>query len=86
VQPVSVPLARLDGKVAIVTGDGSGIGCGAALALAHAGTRVVVGGVDAAGSATLFCPVGTSRASAVQALVACGGELLAAGLHVQQRV
>jgi len=42
---------RLDGKVALVTGAGSGIGRASALAFAHAGARVVAADVDEAGGA-----------------------------------
>jgi NAD(P)-dependent dehydrogenase (short-subunit alcohol dehydrogenase family) len=42
---------RLDGKVALVTGAGSGIGRAAALAFAEAGARVVAADVDEAGGA-----------------------------------
>ncbi len=41
----------LDGRVAIVTGAGSGLGRAAAVALAAAGARVVVGDIDAATAA-----------------------------------
>ena len=37
---------KLDGKVAVVTGGSSGIGAGAAKALANAGARVVIGDVQ----------------------------------------
>ncbi len=42
-------MARLEGKIALVTGAGSGIGRGAALALAGEGAKVVVADIDEAG-------------------------------------
>ena len=42
---------QLDGKVAIVTGGGSGLGRASAVALAAAGARIVVGDVDDDGAA-----------------------------------
>lgn len=57
---------ELQGKVAIVTGGGSGLGRASARALAVAGARVVVGDVDDAGAA-----------ATVSAIVEVGGDALA---------
>lgn len=78
------PSARVDGKVAIVTGTGSGIGQASALALAAAGARVVLtelpGRTDAAeatartakedyGAETLVLPLDVTQMAQIDGLV-----------------
>ena len=74
-------MGQLDGKVALITGAGSGIGRASALVFAREGATVVVADVDAAGGAetvrlvesaggrALFVKTDVSRASEVEALV-----------------
>lgn len=67
----------LQGKVAVVTGAGSGIGEGIARAAADAGMRVVVADIDTAGAeavasdigeTAVACPVDVSSLASVEAL------------------
>ena len=63
----------LEGKAALVTGGGSGLGRATALAFARAGARVVVADVDTAGGA-----------ETVRRVVAAGGEALFVRTDVAQ--
>ena len=67
--PSHVPGARLDGKVAIVTGSGRGIGAGIARELGARGASVVVnyrGSVDAAEALVADIRTGGTQAIAIQ--------------------
>lgn len=75
-------MARLDGKVALITGAGNGMGRVASVLFAREGARIVVadwsedGGretvaaVEAGGGEAAFCRVDVARADQVEALVA----------------
>ena len=53
-----MPLFRLDGEIAVVTGAGDGLGRIAALALAEAGARIAVTDIDAAASRRVAGEIG----------------------------
>ena len=85
-------MTTLEGKVAIVTGAGRGIGREHALALAQAGAKVVVN--DLGGSLAGEGTDATPAQSVVDEIVAAGGEAVAsyddvsdfgAGEHMIQR-
>jgi NAD(P)-dependent dehydrogenase (short-subunit alcohol dehydrogenase family) len=75
-------MARLDGKVALITGAGNGMGRVASVLFAQEGARIVVadwseeGGhetvaaVEAAGGEAAFCRVDVAKADQVESLVA----------------
>src|SRR5918911_3428177 len=57
-QEASAPPLRLDGKVALVTGAGSGIGEQIARLFARQGAAVVIGDVDEAGGTRVAAAIG----------------------------
>src|SRR5947208_2246005 len=58
-------MGMLDGKVAVVTGAGRGIGRGEALELAREGARVVVGELDAGAGQDVVDEIGKLGSEAV---------------------
>ena len=76
---VNIPDYDFSGKVAVVTGGGSGIGFAAATQLAYYGAKVVIAGVPAAqceaaagqiGGSCVAIPTDVSDPEAVDALIA----------------
>ena len=68
---------RLQGKVAIVTGGASGIGCAIATLFAAEGARVAIADVDAARGAQLEAQLGAGRARFLRTDVGDGAEVRA---------
>jgi 3-oxoacyl-[acyl-carrier protein] reductase len=66
-------MSQLDGKVALITGSGRGIGRAIALKLAGAGARVVVNDLDAAPTAETLAAVEALGGAAI----ACNGDVTA---------
>ena len=58
--PYSRPIGRLKGKVAIVTGAGTGIGEATARLMAHEGASVVVADIDGAAAERVAGDLGSA--------------------------
>ena len=74
----------LDGRLALVTGAGSGIGAGIARAMVAEGARVIVADVDQAGAAQVAGEIGTAaRAVALDVTDRAAVDALAAAIRAQ---
>lgn len=76
---------RLDGRVAIVTGGGKGIGRAICLALANRGARVIVADVDASSAGETVGLMGSHRGVCVEVDVSSEASVGALFTTVQQR-
>ncbi|MGH8997347.1 MAG: SDR family NAD(P)-dependent oxidoreductase, partial [Acidimicrobiales bacterium] len=66
---------KVDGRVAVVTGGGSGIGAALAVRLAGAGARVVVADLDASRADMVADGIGAERAVAAEADVSSNQDI-----------